>query len=166
VALPARVPPAGPDQVDVVPLAGGDELVGADVGGVHQVLGRGRALGRERIVDRRRARRLVHVGRRRVGVQHKARGTLVAALGQVDHVARPAHAALRPEARLGVVGRFDAIAGAASLRGAQPHAAVRPGCIAPGIAPLEVARPDAAQGGDSGQHGRIRRRIRPIQRVE
>jgi len=40
VALPTQVRPAGADQVYAVLLAGGDEMVRADVSGVHQVLGR------------------------------------------------------------------------------------------------------------------------------
>ncbi len=66
--------------------AGGDEVAGADVGGVHQVLGRGQAFGGERVVDGCRALGLVHVGRRRVGVDHQTRHPLVTGFGEVDHV--------------------------------------------------------------------------------
>jgi len=46
----------------------------------------------------------MHVGRCRVGVDHEARHVLVASLGEVDHVAGPAGAALGPEAGVAVVG--------------------------------------------------------------
>src|SRR3712207_1397277 len=54
-ALPAQVASSGTDEVDAVALAGRDEEGCADIGGVHQVLGRGQASGGERVVDRRRA---------------------------------------------------------------------------------------------------------------
>ena len=51
VVLPAQVPPARSNQIDAVLLPSGYEVVGTDLGGVHQVLRWGQALGGEGRVD-------------------------------------------------------------------------------------------------------------------
>ena len=171
--LPAQVRSRWSDQLDAVALARGDDVAAADIGRVDQVLGGGQTLGGQRVVDRLRAHRLVHVGRRRLGVHDQPRCFGVAGLGEVDHVPGPVRAVLRAEAGLGVVGALDAVAGAAPLRWAQPHAAGR--LVAPAARgviprpcrdPLEVARPDAAQHADRRQLSHALGCVRAVHGIE
>src|SRR3954453_6130842 len=113
--LPAHVLPRWADQVDAEARMGCDELTGADVARIDQVLDRHQALIGQRHVDRLGARRLVYVGRCRVSMDHEPRRLRVTGLGDMDHVAGPARAALGPEPCLDVVGRLDAVARAATL---------------------------------------------------
>ena len=64
LGLPGRVHARRTDQVDAVVLTAPHQELGVDVGGVHQVLARGKALAGQRPVDRRGAPRLVHGGER------------------------------------------------------------------------------------------------------
>ena len=77
-------------------------------------------------MDRRRAGRLMHVGRRRVGMDHQARCPCIAGFSEIDHVASPVRASLGPEPRLGMVGRFHPVARTAALRRAKPWTAASP----------------------------------------
>jgi hypothetical protein len=72
LCLPVPDRARGPDEVDAVPLTGRDEVLGADLGGVDQMLGREEALGGERGVDRLGPHGLMDVGRSHVGVEHQA----------------------------------------------------------------------------------------------
>ena len=54
-----------------MPLARPDEVFGADISLVHQVLGRGQPLGGQGVVDGPCTHRFVHVGGCGVGVHHR-----------------------------------------------------------------------------------------------
>ena len=113
--------------------------------------------------------RLVHIGRRRVGVQDQPRRALVTALGQVDHVASPMRAGLGPEPGIGVVGGLHPVTGTAPLYGPQTcAAAIVSGIAAAGsrLGALEVPRPHATQHGDRRQRRKIGRCVRSRQRIQ
>ena len=109
-------------------------------GRVHQVFGRGKAFGGQGRMDRCRAGRLVHVGRRGVRMDHQARCSCIAGFREVDHGACPGRAGLGPEPGFGVVGCLHPVAGTAALHRPQPWATVLPVPV-----PLEVPGPHAAQ---------------------
>ena len=108
-ALPRHLAAGRTDEVDAMPIAGVDQQPSADIGAVDEVFGGQKPFGREGSMDRSRTPRLVHVGRRRIGVQDEVRGIRIAGFGEMDHVAGPVRAALGAEARLGLVGRLDPV---------------------------------------------------------
>src|ERR1700759_7747 len=120
-ALPAHVVPWWADQVDAEALTGCDEVTGADVACIDQVLGRRQALVGQRSVDRLCARRLMYIGQCRVSMDHEPRCSFVTGLGDMGHIPGPTRAALGPEPCLDIVGRLDAVARAAALHCPQPH---------------------------------------------
>jgi len=98
-------------------LARCDQVFGADIGGINQVLGRRQTLGHESGEDRLGAPGFVDVGWRRVGVQQQSRRARVAGLGKMHHVASPVSAAFGSEAGVNIVGGLDWV-----TRTAAPHA--------------------------------------------
>ena len=152
--------------------ASSDELVRGDVGGVHQVLGRGQALAGQSIVDGPDPHGLVHARIGGLGVHHQPRRTFVAGLGEMGDVADPLAAGTGAEPGLRVIGQRDPINGpvivVARAQGekADNGKASLSRAVVIRRGPLKVPRPHAPQHGDRGQRRHPFGRVKMVERVQ
>src|SRR5919199_5913383 len=146
--LPTHVLPHRADKIDLVLVSRANKLFGTDVTGIDQMGARAEPFGRERVVDGPDAPRLMDVGRGGVDVNHQARRVHIAGLREVNHVAGPTHPALRPKARVEIIGGLDPVLVTptpADLAKPCTPGASRCTAIALRLNPLEVPRPHRAK---------------------
>ena len=123
--LPVGIRARRAPQRDALVIAAADEQLCSDIGRVDQVLARCHVLVDESLLDGGRALRLMDAGRGRVDVREEVRGGGLARFADVHHGAGPLGVPLVAVARVGIVGRLDALGGRrqCTIR-LEPHAAL------------------------------------------
>ena len=147
--LPALTRTRRTPQGHVLLVAAVDEEVGANRGGIDEVLARRHVLSDEGLLESGRALRLMDAGRGRVDVREEVRGGGLARFADMHHGAGPGRVTFVAVAHVGIVGRCDAFSGRWQFPvRLEPHAALGPAlsCQRPLLRPLVVTLPRPAQG--------------------